>query len=158
VSFDVAAEIPPKRPLLEAIRSTLPKGWAADGTEDWDAKETLEGRVIYSYWDRNAVLKTTWKHPTLDESEVPQRESAPSDPIVFTPKYEALSYAWGSTTDAEIVYVDQEQTPPHDLTALHATLELGPNLATALRYLRYIDKSRKLWIDAICINQQDNPE
>ena len=62
------------------------------------------------------------------------------------PIYEALSYAWGSTED------------PIDLRiglSGNETLAVTQNLAVALPYLRYEDKARTLWIDAICINQQD---
>jgi hypothetical protein len=38
------------------------------------------------------------------------------------------------------------------------TLQVGPNLATALRYLREDDKPVTLWIDALCINQADETE
>lgn len=66
------------------------------------------------------------------------------------PDYDALSYAWG----------------PKDLSA-HLTLngELFPisqNLFAALRQIcidqRKAGHSRKLWVDAICINQMDNAE
>jgi hypothetical protein len=35
---------------------------------------------------------------------------------------------------------------------------VGPNLLTALKRLRLPDGSRRLWIDAICINQEDGRE
>lgn len=62
------------------------------------------------------------------------------------PIYEALSYAWGSTEDP----VDIEIGPNEK-----GTLAITQNLAVTLPYLRYADKVRTLWIDAICINQQD---
>jgi hypothetical protein len=37
-------------------------------------------------------------------------------------------------------------------------LEVQRNLATALRWLRFTDRPRLLWIDAICINQKDEKE
>ncbi|KAF2624289.1 hypothetical protein BU25DRAFT_413551 [Macroventuria anomochaeta] len=37
-------------------------------------------------------------------------------------------------------------------------LVLQPNLEEALRHLRYADRSRLLWIDALCINQKDDLE
>ena len=72
------------------------------------------------------------------------------------PEYEALSYTWGST----------ENSPDVDVTPHMAASELGlsgrlavtPNLAQALRYLRSPAQPRTLWIDAICINQEDVKE
>ena len=63
-----------------------------------------------------------------------------------SPAYEALSYVWGSPKDQKAILVDG--SPFHVTT----------NLATALHYLRYEDRPRTLWIDAICINQSDYDE
>lgn len=62
------------------------------------------------------------------------------------PIYEALSYFWGSP-----------ETPVEIQVGL-ATLAVTWNLAEALPYLRYRDKPRTFWIDAICVNQQDLKE
>lgn len=63
--------------------------------------------------------------------------------------YEALSYTWGSPEDlAEINIITPEVS----------TLPVTMNLAQALQYLRYEDRTRVLWIDAICINQEDLQE
>ncbi|KAM0798112.1 heterokaryon incompatibility protein-domain-containing protein [Usnea florida] len=62
------------------------------------------------------------------------------------PIYEALSYAWGSTEDPVDIRIGSSG---------NETLAVTQNLAVALPYLRYEDKVRTLWIDAICINQQD---
>ena len=62
------------------------------------------------------------------------------------PNYEALSYVWGDPTYTTSIAVNG--------SLFHVTA----NLACALRYLRELDKKRVLWIDAICINQQDNQE
>ena len=62
------------------------------------------------------------------------------------PAYEALSYVWGSTENMVGIRVDNE------------SLAITKNLAEALPYLRYKDKPRILWIDAICVNQQDLKE
>ncbi len=58
------------------------------------------------------------------------------------PEYEALSYAWG-----EANYVDRIQLPT-------GQLDITSSLAAALRRLRYPDRTRRLWADAICINQK----
>ncbi|MCJ1476890.1 hypothetical protein MMC13_005559 [Lambiella insularis] len=67
------------------------------------------------------------------------------------PKFEALSYAWGSTDDPARITV-------HDGALQRRTLAITRNLATALLYLRHEHKDRVLWIDAICVNQHDLAE
>ncbi|KAI1114153.1 heterokaryon incompatibility protein-domain-containing protein [Nemania sp. NC0429] len=69
------------------------------------------------------------------------------------PKYEALSYTWGPQVHLVDVHINDVPFP--------AT----PNLYAALRRLRQQIKAsrddkhtRTLWIDAICINQQDTEE
>ena len=62
------------------------------------------------------------------------------------PEYEALSYVWGDSNDMRLIYLCGE---PHHVTA---------NLESALRNLRYNEGCRILWVDAVCINQQDIPE
>src|SRR6266536_1056308 len=62
------------------------------------------------------------------------------------PPYEALSYVWGDTNHTRPIRVDQN--------LLHVT----SNLENALRHLRNEVTPRKLWIDAICINQADHEE
>jgi hypothetical protein len=62
------------------------------------------------------------------------------------PNYEALSYVWGDAT----------KTLPITLDGL--AIEITLNLESALRHLRYSDKPRTLWADALCINQSDLEE
>jgi hypothetical protein len=47
--------------------------------------------------------------------------------------------------------LDQRNEEPESITALGITHNLG----VALRQLRHLDKPRVLWVDAICINQDD---
>ncbi|TVY82093.1 Heterokaryon incompatibility protein 6 OR allele [Lachnellula suecica] len=64
--------------------------------------------------------------------------------------FEALSYTWGSPTNPiEILVEGSSET---------ATLKVTQNLAEALPYLRYEDRPRIVWIDAICVNQHDLAE
>ncbi|KAE8449252.1 hypothetical protein EG329_008419 [Mollisiaceae sp. DMI_Dod_QoI] len=72
----------------------------------------------------------------------PDAEYPESNP----PKYEALSYAWGDSLSMESIYINDQ------------SLSVRSNLATILRYLRKKKVSRILWIDAICINQNDVAE
>jgi hypothetical protein len=66
-----------------------------------------------------------------------------------TPSYEAVSYVWGSEADPSFISI-------RDRGRLgSSSLPVTQNLAEAMRYLRREDEARILWIDAVCINQQD---
>lgn len=80
---------------------------------------------------------------------------APRDPIrcgLITlsldtdPRYEALSYAWGAIDSFDLIAVDG------------CPLRVRANLESALRHLRYEGRDRILWVDAICVNQEDEEE
>jgi hypothetical protein len=61
-------------------------------------------------------------------------------------EYDALSYAWGSTLDKKTIQ-------------LNGTLFLvTQNLHSALRHLQGGEEARKIWIDAICIDQDNTNE
>lgn len=64
-----------------------------------------------------------------------------------TPTYEALSYAWGSNQKTVNVFVQEMKGD--------FTLAVTSNLAEALQYLRYENTARVLWIDAVCVDQQN---
>ena len=66
------------------------------------------------------------------------------------PKYEALSYTWGSATDLDYIHIQEYEG--------EKALAITPSLAEALRYLRYEDHPRVLWIDAICVDQNNTAE
>ncbi|KAM0420948.1 hypothetical protein ACHAPT_011338, partial [Fusarium lateritium] len=63
-----------------------------------------------------------------------------------SPKYEALSYAWGDPLDCRPIEVDGKRK------------SITVNLYHALRRLRYPQDERRLWVDAVCINQDDHVE
>jgi hypothetical protein len=85
------------------------------------------------------------------------------------PHYQALSYVWGVTS------------PPSEILCNNRILHVTPNLGAALQQLRQLErearrsrlrdyftrnkhkakafaKGRRIWIDAICINQADLKE
>jgi len=141
-----AAFVPPpdevfkdRRAPLEEIQKTL--------LPDWYVDKTREGRFLYE----DEIGATTWVHPGgLDFGDPP-----PCPPAGFEPHYEALSYAWGDLRDTEAVsvWLDQKSDGPQQ-----GSLQVTYPLAVALRHLRQSDKPRRMWIDAICINQQDHAE
>ena len=60
--------------------------------------------------------------------------------------YEALFYAWGQPVFPEVLHTHK------------GILKITDNLALALRSLRFEDGVRYLWVDAVCINQNDSME
>lgn len=65
------------------------------------------------------------------------------------PQFDALSYAWGRGTPGSRRAILLNETH---------SLQMTDNLFAALRRLRRRFASRQLWIDAICINQDDLEE
>lgn len=66
-------------------------------------------------------------------------------------QYEALSYAWGDLEDKDkpLIYISEHAT---------SYLPVTRNCFNALKALRQGEKSRHLWIDAVCIDQADLEE
>ncbi|KAH8883688.1 HET-domain-containing protein, partial [Thozetella sp. PMI_491] len=63
-------------------------------------------------------------------------------------QYEPLSYCWGDQKQQVTMIVDDGRA-----------LSIGLSLDAALRRLRFEqNRVRTLWVDAVCINQNDLPE
>lgn len=77
--------------------------------------------------DPNSRIRCSIRHVYLDEN----------------PSYKALSYVWGS---------DQETLP---ISIDGKVYQVTVNCHAALQRLRLADEGVTLWIDSICINQQD---
>ncbi|KAI3336424.1 HET-domain-containing protein [Xylariaceae sp. AK1471] len=60
--------------------------------------------------------------------------------------YETISYCWGDATDRDVISLNG------------ALVNVPANSAAALRCMRQIDVPRIVWIDSICINQNDLDE
>ncbi|KAF2996196.1 hypothetical protein E8E13_001129 [Curvularia kusanoi] len=144
----VPVEVQGTRLSLEEINDTLPPGWTAFKTHRYDYKYLFRQ-------DKTGNTSWTYPDPACDEKHwAPELESPPAD---YKPEYEALSYNWGSPEDPGTALVEHDgiaRSPQAELK----TLSIGQNLATALRRLHSPDVSPTLWIDAICINQEDLSE
>ncbi|KAK5652292.1 hypothetical protein OQA88_10640 [Cercophora sp. LCS_1] len=144
--------------LLDNIERTLPGKWGVS--------ETLDGRFLY----RQGPF-TSWDHPTGHDFGEPEMWP----PHGFRPRYEALSYTWRegdrdgdgedmesacvlsgeSDEDLEGVVVADGEHSSRVCVCGHDSLIITKNLARAIRYLRSDFLPRRMWIDAICINQRD---
>ncbi|TVY82211.1 Heterokaryon incompatibility protein 6 OR allele [Lachnellula suecica] len=134
--------VPPMSPSKEekiqvdSLRSLVSWPWAIEETED--------GEIMMF----DVVTGETHPIPTVE----PPLEETPE----YHPRYEALSYTWGDNDICELAQVQIEGS--HTIDETFATLGLRSNLASALRCLRHRNEIRILWIDAICINQEDIEE
>jgi hypothetical protein len=66
--------------------------------------------------------------------------------LIDAPPYEALSYTWGDNVQTHRILIEK------------CWLPISSNLNSALKRLRDETKSRRLWVDALCINQSDIKE
>ncbi|GKT57761.1 hypothetical protein ColTof3_05100 [Colletotrichum tofieldiae] len=72
--------------------------------------------------------------------------------LAFKPEYEALSYTWADQSG------DTSRTQRIFLGKRWDIMTITVNCANALRRLRYPGWARDVWVDAICINQDDDSE
>jgi hypothetical protein len=75
----------------------------------------------------------------------------------FPQGYEALSYVWGNQHDVSL-HTHLNEDVELRLNGETVTQKIMPNLRKALRRVRLSNRSRVVWADAICINQDDEKE
>lgn len=138
-------QLPPTTLSLSQLEETLPPGW--------NVYQTPEGRMLFEGPDRT----TTWVHPCPHMSptayDITQQLIHEAED---TPDFEALSYTWGSFSRTATVMVYSGLISTVDTKP--SVLPIGASLSEALRYLRLRDQGRVVWIDALCINQDDLEE
>ncbi|ETN41496.1 uncharacterized protein HMPREF1541_03432 [Cyphellophora europaea CBS 101466] len=66
--------------------------------------------------------------------------------IATAPPYDAISYAWGSSVRS------------HKLICNGCLVPITSSLNKVLRQVRYRDESHVVWVDQLCINQEDEAE
>jgi hypothetical protein len=90
------------------------------------------------------------------EGDTPVRAYLTQTTLHNNLQYEALSYVWGDpgvTRSFQLRVADNMDSP-----GVEVEVQITTNLESALRHLRLKDRSRTLWVDAICINQNDPDE
>lgn len=134
-----------RKPNLRQIQTMLPP--------KWEAFEGILGQIFYCYTDDAGECTIQWTHPDPDfDISFGVNQEIRQSPL----DYQALSYTWGSETAGTkltntISAKDNKSSAP-------PTLKIRENLALALHHIRYKDRPRTLWVDAVCINQLDKKE
>ncbi|KAH7346853.1 heterokaryon incompatibility protein-domain-containing protein [Rhexocercosporidium sp. MPI-PUGE-AT-0058] len=85
-------------------------------------------------------------YPTEEETGQPPPCSITKFPLSECPKYEAVSYFWGSPLDQGQIICDGK------------TITVPANLYSFLSRMRVKAANRKFWIDSVCINQSNEKE
>lgn len=138
---------PSQRMSLDWLQSNLPKGW--------EAFETSESKILFANGPRHSC---SWTHPNPHVRTSHYAQTPIYPPPDFQPQYEALSYTWGDSVEMEEIFVQNANTLLDRGQYSISTLHVRRNLVDILRYLRHNDRHITLWIDAICINQNDVSE
>ncbi|KAL8847855.1 MAG: hypothetical protein Q9221_007106 [Calogaya cf. arnoldii] len=81
------------------------------------------------------------------------------------PEFEALSYAWGNASDVRDIFIEANPPTRPELREREDTdgiewrrLRVTKNLFEALKHLRLEGRPKIMWIDAICVDQQNLEE
>ena len=121
-------------PISLSLR-TVKLGWWVTDEDDSDSDKDDEDKTYEGDIDKDEL---NWEESDGWYTYMPRfnREV----------EYEALSYAWGTTISPHKALVDKFE------------LSITESLDHGLRRLRFGDRPRTLWIDALCINQRDIEE
>lgn len=97
------------------------------------------------FWDGYSIRILTLEPGVGDE---PLVGSLTFENLDFGPRYEAISYVWGTEGRCSEILLDGGRR----------VLPLTRSIEGALRRMRHASSRRRLWADQICINQDDVAE
>ena len=120
-----------QRPKMEESRADAPVGRAPYEYRALSETDFTRIIVLHPSQQRDAQLRCDIVHCESQDFEC-----------------EAISYAWGPPNFTATVLCDSDE----------AELRITPSLESALRAFRHESKPRRLWADAMCINQNDPVE
>ncbi|KAI7380644.1 hypothetical protein KC336_g18965 [Hortaea werneckii] len=127
--------------------ASVPQG--RDTPPDRSVHGTDHSKYAYQPLDKESLqIRLLTVYPATDPSEVPVECSLWHANLGQEPKpeYETISYTWGQSKECKTVMLDD------------CPLNVPVSAERAIRRMRLQDQSRVLWIDAICINQDDKNE
>jgi hypothetical protein len=113
-----------------------------------DADDNHENRYRYSPLPESGSIRLLRLIPSDENARIEcQLFDYPLQELgEGTHLYEALSYAWGDPNNLRYIFINEHNLP------------ITKNLHSALLCLRDRFIDRVLWVDALCINQNDNEE
>ncbi|KAH7086804.1 heterokaryon incompatibility protein-domain-containing protein [Paraphoma chrysanthemicola] len=122
---------------------------STEGDDDSGAEESDSGEEDHdSKEEGNNLRKKRLKNIDRLRLEVQEKELEIVEEIEI--EYEALSWCWGRDISDYAVIVRKGSE--------NYKMRIRKDLALALTYLRHKERIRTLWIDAICINQENAVE
>lgn len=107
-------------------------------------------KYIYKPLSTKDAIRLVVLDPTTDKTAPPTCRIIEQRTSATDPDYAAVSYVWGN--------YELSQTLEIRCDGDVAYLRITPNVDILLRGLRWPDKPRRLWIDVICLNQNDEME
>jgi hypothetical protein len=118
------------------------------GTRKTNSKayETVPLKSNTEFLEHKSLLRILTIHPGDPEQPLVCSLSVEDIYRDDLPPYEALSYVWGPPSLKHLIQVNGE------------AFRVSSSLFQALIHLRYASQPRRLWVDAICINQADLSE
>ncbi|KAK7936044.1 hypothetical protein PG985_001539 [Apiospora marii] len=147
--------------ITHAELNKFAAGWPNTEKESriWPGSEQADYDYS-SYFNRRLGRKMQFEDESsgqLKQAKVPEQHSATTttEPVEggnkhsLSDMYITMSYAWGAPTLTRTITVDGAEMEVTE--NLHALL-------TELRRSDWIRRGARVWIDAICINQQDDDE
>ena len=132
--------------MKNKLASRLPSLWRGQTTKIYIDTSGPETRAVASSYTYTALTDGSIR--LMSVSRIGKQLTC--EFFVYTanelPAYDAISYAWGGEDASSKTSVDGKDLP------------ITPSVHEMLCQLHTSNPSRKIWIDAICINQADNLE
>lgn len=137
------------RGAFARLQGQRPRGTAAERTTVSQPVNPNSAQVNNEIFKPLAENRKEIRLVVLLPSDVPEASiqcELKTVSLLSNPTYEALSWAWGNPSETEVILLNGHQW-------------WAPvNLVAGLKNLRYSDRTRLLWVDALCINQSSQEE
>jgi hypothetical protein len=101
------------------------------------------------------LLPKSYEHPYVQLFDFPRSQyiygTLSDHELSEDVSYECLSYVWGTAHTGSLIWLDIYMLGTY-------MIEISDNLDMALRCLQHQNEPRMLWVDFVCINQDDYDE